>query len=652
MDYQSYLAGKGHHGRRASGTEVTYPCFFDCNEPNDATKRKLYVNAETGLYDCKVCLSQGNHVQLMRHFGDEPDDGGGNKLVERIAHPSGGRRSEALECATVLGEKMLRNSEEALTYLLGDKRHLDPEVLHERRLGWAARQWPLTRQLNEEGFSRKDCLAAGLLAESQSGGGDYEYYADRILIPYIENGRVVQLRGKDIHGRYYTPIGDPVYLYNVDALTTPEGPATDVVIVEGEFDTIMLAGLLATSEDPRIRATAVVGIAGTGAIPDDFAIRLSHARRVFIGTDPDEAGRRAAEKLQERLGNRGHIIEWPEHLITAHLNAGRELKTLDWTEWIGGYGATLSEVAELLRVRGRLVTASGALARHLARPTHGLKTGFTGLDAAFLPGLLPGQVCVMLARTGVGKTLLLCNLAYNMRSRRVLFITLEMTAEEIWVRIARVYRFYEPWASDASVAYAYRLLRICDSNRLSEDDFANLVEEYTDDVGDKPEAVFVDYLGYYARGRAGGNAYEKVTDAVMQLKAEGKTHGLTVITPAQVNRGAQEGKPIEVDDARDSGAIEETADLLVGAWRADDALDLNHGGIPSGKLHLKVLKSRHGNRDRVFLLQMGLHSLVILDDTSPLAEKARRESQAVFRGETYEQYLTNLRNYQPQLTRR
>lgn len=224
-----------------------------------------------------------------------------------------------------------------------------------------------------------------------------------------------------------------------------------------------------------------------------------------------------------------------------------------------------------------------------------------------------------------------------------MFVTLEMTAEEIWVRLARIYRFYEPYASDESIAAAYANLRICDANRLTETDFANLMDEYEETMGGRPELVFIDYLGYYARGRKGGSQYEKVTDAVMQLKAEAKTHRITIVSPSQVNRMAKDGKPLEGDDARDSGAIEETADFLFGVWRSDDALDAN-GALPNGKLHIKILKSRHGNRDRTFLMQMGLMSLVIVDDTGQHAHRAREESNAVFAGKTYDVWLNELRH--------
>jgi hypothetical protein len=620
---------------------VTYPCFFDCNEPPDSKKKKLYVNADSGLYSCKVCVSEGNHVQLMRHFGDEPEKTGVDAVVV-------GRRSEVLEAVTDLGEQMLTQNEDVLDYLLGPRRGLSPEAIVERRIGYASKQWPLTKQLPD--FTEKDLRSAGLYGirrnDAGTETGTYEFHTDRVLIPYIQDGRVVQVRGKDIFGRYYTPDGDPVYLYNVDSLKG----ATEAVLVEGEFDCIMLAELLSTSGQDRIRNMAVIGLAGTGAIPEDFDQRLAGLKRIFIATDPDAPGRKAADKLAERIGDRAVIMQWPAAVVEQAQAAGMEMKDLDWTTWIHKLGATVQQVADSLKVRGRLSTLIEALAGHRSRPTSGLKLGFTGLDAAFLPGLLPGQVMVMLAKTGVGKTVLLCNLAYNMRRKNVLFITLEMTKEEIWVRLARIYRFYEPFTSDDSIAAAYANLRICDANRLDEAAFQALVDEYTEDVGTKPDIVFVDYLGYYARGRRGNSSYEKTSDAIMQLKAEAKRHGLSIITPAQVNRGATDGKPIDTDDARDSGAVEETADLLVGVWRSDDALDVT--GLPNAKLHMKILKSRHGNKDRVFLMQMGLMSLVVVDDTSPHAYAAKRESDAIFRGMTYDSWLTERRNHQPELRSR
>jgi hypothetical protein len=54
---------------------MTYPCFFDCGEPADSKKRKLYINVEEGVYSCKVCGATGGPYTLQKHFGDDPRAG-------------------------------------------------------------------------------------------------------------------------------------------------------------------------------------------------------------------------------------------------------------------------------------------------------------------------------------------------------------------------------------------------------------------------------------------------------------------------------------------------------------------------------------------------------------------------------------------------
>ena len=577
-NWDAYLVGKGIRGRRATGSEVAYPCFFDCREPADSVKRKLYVNSATGLFSCKVCGAEGNGPKLMAAFGDDHDPTADTP-----------RRLEVMEAAVEVAANMLTHNDDIIFYLLGSRRGLSPETIETRRLGFVPGQWSLARSLPGH-FDHKDLVAAKLIYESGE-----DTYRDVILIPYLEDGRVVQIRSKALTGRYHTPAGDPVRLYNVDTLKG----AIEAVLVEGEFDTMVLADLLVGADDERLRKMAVIGLAGTNALPDDFDNRLAGLKRIFIGTDPDTPGRNAATRLAERLGARGVEITWPQDVIDKAIADGLELKDVDWSTWIARYGATWKDVAPLLRPITRLVSVSEAGVRFRNRPQAGLKTGFQPLDAAISPGLLPGQVMVLLAKTGVGKTNLLCNLAYNMRGDHVLFITLEMTAEEIFPRLTKIYRFHHPWASDDEIADAYRNVLICDANRLSERDFAELVGDYEETVGVRPNIVFVDYLGYYARGRRGGTSYEKTSDAIMQLKSEGKAHGLSVIVPAQVNRGAQEGKPIDADDARDSGVIEETADFLLSFWRSDDALTLESAGFPTGRLHGSHLEepARHEGQD-------------------------------------------------------
>src|SRR5206468_10813783 len=100
------------------------------------------------------------------------------------------------------------------------------------------------------------------------------------------------------------------------------------------------------------------------------------------------------------------------------------------------------------------VAEAGAAFRAYRATNTGLQTGWHQLDAVLAPGLLPGQVVFLLAKTGTGKTLILCNLAYQMRRKNILFVSLEMTREEVYHRLARIYWHYHPDASVEELEYA------------------------------------------------------------------------------------------------------------------------------------------------------------------------------------------------------
>lgn len=638
FDVVAYLASKGHVGKQANGPEVTYNCFFDCNEPDGSRKRKLYVNTEEGFYDCKVCGASGGTTLLQRHFGDEPirtDHSGPDSHVKR----------KILNWAADVGVAMLTNNDDQLLYLMG--RGLSPETILEARLGWVGNKWSLTGSLPEE-FKRDELLASGLVyRDGPRQGRDFFY--DHLLIPYISHGNVVQIRGRataaDVKGgKYLTGPGEPVRLYGIDDLDGAE----DVVITEGEFDRLVLKQHLQSSPEERVRAIGVVGLAGANGFQEGFETYFSNARRVFIGLDPDDTGRRMAVKIKERLGVKARILElpaelpkcdWSEYLLPIRTDADQAWRLShphaghNWRDVLHMFGKAAGK-----RVFSMFET--GSAWRQQKAERGGLKTGFHGLDEAIKPGCLPGQLMVVLAKTGTGKTVLLCNFAYNMRAHRQLFFSLEMTREEVYERLQRIYRFYEPYASDEQVEQGLSNIYICDENRLSDRDFVDILEEYRVETGASPEVVHVDYLGYFARGQKGNSQYEKVTNASMQLKAMAKhpdpARRFFLISPSQVNRLAKEGKPIDLDDARDSGAIEETADFLLSIVRHDDALAPGGNVEPSGVLTLSLLKSRHGRRGDGFKLRMDLLTLAIADEGSLASRMAVKHNQMSKNGVTYE----------------
>jgi 5S rRNA maturation endonuclease (ribonuclease M5)/archaellum biogenesis ATPase FlaH len=616
VDVVEYLESKGYRGRR-QGNEVAFPCFA-CGEEGGSRKKKLYVNSTTGLALCFVCGWKGGSYLLQKEFGDEPVK---NDNGEWSFGPS---KFEVLTVAADLAHDWCCQSEKALTYL-ADERGFSASLITERKYGYVPERWSLGESLP---FRRSDVEAAGIT----------DAFEGKILIPYYQNGVCVQIRAKDPAGRYYTPPGQRARLYGADDVRDAE----EVVIVEGEFDAAVLGELLAgESSTSKMR---VCGLAGVQTWPDDADAILSKAKRVYIATDPDEAGRKGAEKILENVGSKGRIVEWTEESLERPLADGLTEKQIDWNELIARYEFSAADFVRLVKGSGsRLLTLGDAAKRIAERPTEGLKTGFTEIDKWIEPGLLPGQLMIPLAKTGTGKSILLCNMAVNARSEGVLFLTLEMTAEEIYDRLIKIFRFYRPYYSEFQIQQELKNILICDENRLSESDISVLIDEYEFVMGVRPRLVLIDYLGYQARGAAGNSNYEKVTNAVMSLKATAKRERLVIVSPHQVNRSSQEGKPLDLDDARDSGAVEETADFLMSVYRPEDALGTNgRVGLPNGNLKMGLLKSRHGNRGRVASIQMGMLSLVMVDAHGKYAQQAQHESELLEKGYDYPMYAKHI----------
>lgn len=637
-DLVGYLTGKGLSVSRAAGYEVTIHCPW-CPDGNPRGKGKCYLNTDTWLYDCKRCGTHGGKRSLLRHFGDE----------DKVAYVPGTdphKRRLILQETAALAHEMLLANEKKLTYLL--ERGLSPETIVDAQLGYVPKGFGIAKSLPsyERGDVKiADLVSAGLLTE-----GGRDFFEDVILIPYRTHGQVVQIREKKIGGKYRSPFGDNVRLYNEDMLREAE----DVVITEGEFDAMILRQHLQESGDARLRATAVVAIPGAKAIPDNFEAMLERAKRVFLGFDPDVEGRSAISRLRQLLGTRVRTLELP-----------RELPKCDWTEFLmdkspehphGGH--TWRDLDQMLTeadlVGKRMFTITEVAAKWGFRDSEapGIKLGWMSLDAILRPGLRPGQVMIPLAKTGTGKSVFLSNILHNTRSHRTLMLSLELQAEDVYEHLRRIHYFWNPTTVREQMVEDYAKLRIVDKNRLTRSDLGALVAEYAEDLGAPPELLVIDYLGYYARGLRSMGSYERTSEAVMDIKEVAKEHGIGVIAPHQVNRGAEDGKPLDADDARDSGVIEETGDFILGLFRPGQ-IKQDTGVITedtTGAFSVQLLKSRHGGKGRVFNLRFSQMSLAICDALDrPASHRVQQENAAYARGMHYVDYRSQATKTQLEL---
>jgi hypothetical protein len=459
----------------------------------------------------------------------------------------------------------------------------------------------------------------------------------RIIIPYINRDTVVALRGKEIGGNTLQTKGVTLGLFGTDNIRAHEG---DMYICEGEFDTMFLDQ----------QGYQCVGLPGADTFQDAWASWFDKARRIFVVLDADEAGQRGAEKIKAVLGAKARIVELPvpegetsTDIQEYFLRDGYSSE--DFSNLIDAYrGARLYTIADALDDRAELKNAEG------------LHLGWKDLDHWIHPGILPGQVMVLLAKTGVGKTAWVTQVLHNLSEYWVfqdgghqavgpaiptLVLSLEQTKAELVERMWRISRFWDPWMDDDQFLFAYRNVRLNDENRIPPGDLRFLVDEFVEEVETMPKLLILDYLGYWARSFKGSSRYEQVSDAIMELKALAKEFGVAIVVPHQVSRVGKRGQRLELDFARDSGVVEETADFAFSLWSPhtqEERDDAETGILQRADVRIEILKSRHGGVGRETKMLWAPASLALPPAAEPALKKmVLHEYEWVDQGKLYEQ---------------
>lgn len=234
-------------------------------------------------------------------------------------------------------------------------------------------------------------------------------------------------------------------------------------------------------------------------------------------------------------------------------------------------------------------------------------TGFIDLDSLFAGGFKRGQLVVIGARPAMGKSTVAADFARAAAIRNkipTLFESLEMTNAELSDRIlsaeARIahHHLQQGIATDEDMRRAASRapdiaaapLWINDAALLSLPALRSRIRNLVRTEGLR--LVIIDYLQLMQAPRA-ENRQQAVAEISRNLKLLAKDFGITVIVLCQLNRGPeqrQEKKPM-VSDLRESGAIEQDADIVILLHR-DDAYDRE--SPRAGEADLIVGKHRGG----------------------------------------------------------
>lgn len=255
----------------------------------------------------------------------------------------------------------------------------------------------------------------------------------------------------------------------------------------------------------------------------------------------------------------------------------------------------------------------------------GTKIGFSSIDR-YIVGLNPGDFVVVGARPGIGKTSFCLNIAANVAKstkKEVAIFSLEMPAYQLVSRML---------ASESGVDN--HNMR---TGALSDDDWVRLAEASSvlsetkiiiDDTSSitLPQMkaklrrrkdlalVIIDYLQLMTAVRDDNSHYEnrvnEISAMTRGLKLMAMELGVPVILCSQLNRGLadRKDKKPELTDLRESGSIEQDADIVMLLYKYAEKDDKNGGESSSAYvapdngsqlIACEVAKNRHGGTGNV-----------------------------------------------------
>jgi replicative DNA helicase len=246
----------------------------------------------------------------------------------------------------------------------------------------------------------------------------------------------------------------------------------------------------------------------------------------------------------------------------------------------------------------------------------GTASGFEDLDV-ITGGFQPGNLIILAARPSMGKSSLMANFCENAAlegKKAVALFSLEMSESELAQRFiasqasikgddlrkGNVPNSRWPKIMQASARLAASPLYIDDSSDLSVLDVRakarRLVQQHADGLG----LIVIDYLQLM---RAGGNVesrVEQIGQISRGLKTLARELEVPVIALSQLNRGVEQRtdkRPV-LSDLRESGAIEQDADLVMFIYR-DEYYD--HESEREGIADVIISKHRNGGLGTVEL---------------------------------------------------
>ena len=402
---------------------------------------------------------------------------------------------------------------------------------------------------------------------------------------------------EDLHARIFDTLSQ---LIRAGKVATPITMMTYLKDVD-------LGGLTASQYLARLaaEATTIINAEDYGRIINDLAVRRD---LIVIGGDIVNAAYDAPVDAAPR-----QQIEEAERKLYSIAETGR---------YDGGFQSFTSAVTTALDMAAAAYQRDG----HLS----GLSTGLSDLDTK-MGGLQRSDLIVLAGRPGMGKTALATNIAFNVAQAYrpevqpngetkavdggvVGFFSLEMSAEQLATRII----------AEQSGVPSYKIRR----GSITEDDFRQIstaaqdmqrVPLYIDQTGGISIAqltararrlkrqrgldlLIVDYIQLLSGSKSkSDNRVQEVTEITTGLKALAKELAVPIIALSQLSRQVEsrDDKRPQLSDLRESGSIEQDADVVMFVYREEYYLKNKEPreGTPEHATWMTEMERAHGRAE-------------------------------------------------------
>jgi replicative DNA helicase len=359
------------------------------------------------------------------------------------------------------------------------------------------------------------------------------------------------------------------------------------------FEEMQKSGL--TDENTRSYLAQLMEITPTSANVMEYAAIVRD--KALLRSVAQAAGEITA-LVQEGMGEAGEILEASEQKIYAIRR-----------------GQSAQEMVPLRNVLPDVLDRLSEMSEH-ENHLPGLSTGLSAIDQK-ITGLNKSDLILLAARPGMGKTSLALNVALNVAKggKTVAVFSLEMSREQLATRLLSSEALVEnnrlrtgllretDWEKIAGAATVLNRLNVLiDDNPLLSVADMNAKCRRLDGLA----LVVVDYLQLMTSAggnNRGENRQQVVSDMSRMLKIMAKELNVPVICLSQLSRANEkrDDKRPMLSDLRESGAIEQDADIVLFLYRDDY---YNEDSEKHNIAECIVAKNRHGETGKVELRWM------------------------------------------------